>query len=85
LSLNIVIPLELNKTRIRYITYVGDQSRLQSTPPDLVVKTELEDHAIVQQVQKGIQSRIYKRGRYSPEWEKNVYHFHGLLNKFLSD
>jgi choline monooxygenase len=85
LSINVVMPLEVDKTRIRYITYIYDESRLQATSPDLVVKTELEDHAIVQQVQKGIRSRVYKHGRYSPEWEQNVFHFHRLLEKFLSD
>jgi choline monooxygenase len=85
LSLNVVMPLEVDKTRIRYITYIYDESRLSSTSPELVEKTELEDHKIVQQVQQGIRSRVYKHGRYSPEWEKNVFHFHGLLEKFLSD
>ena len=42
-------------------------------------RVELEDQSVVQSVQKGIKSRYYKRGRYSPTHEKGVHHFHGLL------
>ena len=42
-------------------------------------RVELEDQSVVQSVQKGVKSRYYKRGRYSPTHEKGVHHFHGLL------
>ena len=44
---------------------------------------ELEDEAIVQQVQKGVRSRLYDRGRYSPSRETGVHHFHRLLAGML--
>jgi choline monooxygenase len=85
LSLNVVLPLALEQSCIRYITYVYDESKLANYSPQLIEKTEYEDEAIIQLVQKGMQSRLYKRGRYSPHWEKNVHHFHSLLTSLLSD
>lgn len=44
-------------------------------------QTEMEDEWVVERVQKGIQSRLYKRGRFSPSMEKGVHHFHLLLQE----
>ena len=44
-----------------------------------LIRVEQEDQSVVESVQKGIKSRYYKRGRYSPIHEKGVHHFHGLL------
>lgn len=84
-SINLIMPLAVDKTCVRYITYVYDRSRLGNYTPESIETTEYEDEAIVHQVQRGIQSRLYKRGRYSPSWESNVHHFHSLLATFLSD
>jgi choline monooxygenase len=46
-------------------------------------KVELEDEEIVQRVQKGVKSRYYKNGRFSPSMEKGVHHFHLLIKEFL--
>jgi len=35
-------------------------------------------------VQRGVRSRLYDRGRYSPTRETGVHHFHRLLAEFLS-
>ena len=43
----------------------------------------LEDEEIVQRVQKGVGSRFYKSGRFSPRMEKGVHHFHTLISKFM--
>jgi len=34
-------------------------------------------------VQKGVGSRFYKQGRFSPKMEKGVHHFHTLISKFM--
>ena len=39
----------------------------------------LEDEEIVEAVQRGVRSRLYERGRYSPTQEVGVHHFHRLL------
>lgn len=38
---------------------------------------------VVEHVQRGVQSRLYDRGRYSPEREAGVHHFHRLLTEFM--
>jgi choline monooxygenase len=37
----------------------------------------------VESVQRGVRSRLYDRGRYSPAREGGVHHFHRLLAEFL--
>jgi choline monooxygenase len=44
-------------------------------------RVEREDEEIVEQVQKGVRSRLYDRGRYSPLREAGVHHFHRLLTR----
>jgi choline monooxygenase len=83
LSVNVVVPLSPAKTRVRFLTYVWDESRIGSYSTDDIDKTEQEDEQVVQQVQKGVNSRFYKRGRYSPQWETGVHHFHTLLHNAL--
>lgn len=84
ISLNVVVPLAKDRTRITYLTYLWDESRLGTGAGGNVDKTEREDQNIIEQVQKGIQSHFYDRGRYSPEWEEGTHHFHRLLTEFLA-
>ena len=42
-------------------------------------KVQEEDREICEQVQRGLGSRAYDRGRFSPEMELGVHHFQGLL------
>jgi choline monooxygenase len=44
---------------------------------------EREDEAIVEAVQRGVRSRLYDRGRYSPTRAGGVHHFHRLLAEFM--
>jgi len=48
-------------------------------------RVEREDEAIVEEVQRGVRSRLYDRGRYSPARETGVHHFHQMLAAALSD
>ena len=34
-------------------------------------------------VARGVRSRLYKHGRYSPSRERGVHHFHRLVCEFL--
>jgi len=47
-------------------------------------QVEREDEAAVESVQRGLRSRLYNRGRYSPSHERGVHHFHRLLCEFLA-
>jgi choline monooxygenase len=83
LSINVVIPLAVDRTRILYRTWVLDASKRTRGAGAALDVVEHEDDAIVEQVQRGIQSRLYDRGRYSPSREKGVHHFHRLLTRLL--
>ncbi len=82
LSLNIVEPLSFNRTKVRFRTYYFADSVRDRERNQLDI-TELEDEAVVQSVQQGIQSRFYDSGRYSPTMELCVHHFHRLIAKAL--
>jgi choline monooxygenase len=43
-----------------------------------------EDIELCEAVQKGLGSRTYDRGRFSPKREQGVHHFHRLLHDALS-
>lgn len=85
LSLNIVRPVSIELTKISYLTYVWDETRLGRGAGADLDRVEREDQAIVEAVQKGIRSRFYDRGRYSPKREEGVHHFHRLLASFLQN
>lgn len=79
LSINVVKPLAHDLTRVSFICYVWDESRLGKGAGAALDRVEREDEAIIELVQKGVQSRFYDRGRYSPTKERGTHHFHRLL------
>lgn len=83
LSINLVLPMSVDKTRIKFITYIWDESRMAQYSPQDIDRTEREDEAVVELVQKGVSSRLYDRGRYSKQWEDGVHHFHRWLVRAL--
>lgn len=84
LSVNLVQPKSPNKTKVSFVSYVYDASKLDKGAGSGLDKVELEDEAVVEGVQKGIRSRYYQTGRFSPTREKGVHHFHRLLATFLN-
>ncbi|MBK9336565.1 MAG: aromatic ring-hydroxylating dioxygenase subunit alpha [Lewinellaceae bacterium] len=83
LSLNIVRPLQPDRTRVSFRVYVWKPEMLgRGAGADLDL-VEREDEAVVEQVQRGIRSRFYQSGRFSPGQEQGVHHFHRLLAKRL--
>ncbi len=85
LSINIVRPLAVDRTRVSYLTYVLDRAKLEAGggAGDGLDRVEREDEAIVESVQRGVRSQTYDRGRYSPTREQGVHHFHRLLSQTL--
>jgi len=83
LSVNVVQPIALDKTRVAFYSYVLDPSKLDKGAGASLDKVEMEDEEVVEGVQKGVRSRFYKAGRFSPTREKGVHHFHSLLAQFL--
>ncbi|GAB4404134.1 MAG: SRPBCC family protein [Bacteroidia bacterium] len=83
LSLNVVEPVSPAETRIRFETFLWQPDRYQAANRDLMHLTELEDEAVVEGVQQGIGSRLYKHGRFSPKMEPAVHQFHRLLSEAI--
>lgn len=84
LSVNLIQPLAINKTKISFLTYLWKEELRDAGAGGDLDKVEKEDEEIVQQVQKGIHSRFYKQGRYSVTREKGTHHFHQLLAEFIN-
>lgn len=84
LSINIVEPIDVSKCRVRFLTYVSDETKLDKGAGSGLNTVELEDEEVVQNVQKGIRSRFYKHGRYSVKHEKGTHHFHSLIAEFMN-
>ena len=84
-SVNIVEPQAIDRTRVLFRSFVWDESKLETGAGAGLDRVEAEDEAIVEAVQRGVRSRLYKRGRYSPTRERGVHHFHRLLCEFLAD
>ena len=85
LSVNIVKPLKPDLTRVSYLTFVSDERKLNQGAGADLETVEYEDQAVVESVQKGIRSRFYSTGRYSPAREQGSHHFHRLIAEFMND
>jgi choline monooxygenase len=83
LSLNLVEPLAIDRTRVLFRAFVADPAKLGQGAGGALDRVEAEDEAIVEAVQRGVRSRLYRRGRYSPTRERGVHHFHRLLSEYL--
>lgn len=76
LSVNIVRPIGPDKTKVSFIPYVWDESKRAGGAGAALDRVEREDEAVVELVQKGVRSRFYDRGRFSPQRENGVHQFH---------
>ena len=65
------------------MTYVFDESKLETGAGASLDKVEREDEFIVENESKGIQSSFYQSGRFSPTREEGVHHFQRLIAEFL--
>lgn len=79
LSINVVRPLAVDLTKVSFLSYVWDENKIGQGAGAGLDRVEREDEAVVELVQKGVRSRLYDRGRYSPTREPGVHHFHKLL------
>lgn len=84
LSVNVVRPLAVDRTRVSFRTYVWQPEKLERGAGAGLERVEREDEAVVEAVQRGVRSRAYQRGRYSPSREQGVHHFHRLLAQRLA-
>lgn len=84
LSLNVVQPLGPTRTRVLFRSYVRDRGALATGAGADLHRVEMEDEEIVEATQRGVRSRLYDRGRYSPRREQGPHHFHSLLTRLLN-
>ena len=84
LSINVVKPLSQELTKISFLCYVWDAAKMGVGAGADLDRVEREDEAVVELVQRGVRSRFYDRGRFSPSREQNVHQFHRLLSQQLS-
>lgn len=82
-SINIVEPKTPSRCKVKFLTYVWNESKLRQGVGADLHQVEMEDEDIVQQVQKGIRSRFYSQGRYSVKRETGTHHFHRLIGAFM--
>ena len=89
LSTNLIVPLSHDKTLTIFEWFFQDahsekvRERIQRAI-SFSDEVQQEDIELCRQVQRGLNSSTYSRGRYSVKRENGVYHFHMLLGEFLS-
>lgn len=78
-SVNVVAPLGKDRTRVSFLPFVWNESlRGRGVGGDLH-RVEMEDEEVVESQHRGLASRLYRRGRFSPRREVGTHHFHSLL------
>lgn len=82
-SLNVVQPLGPTRSRVLFRSWVSDPELLTEGPGAELHRVEMEDEEIVCSAQRGVRSRLYDRGRYSPRRERGPHHFHRILTRLL--
>ncbi len=85
LSVNVVEPLGVSQTRVRFLSYVWQPDKLATGAGSILDQVEQQDEAVVLTSQAGLQSRLYQRGRYAPDYESGCHHFHQLLTSRLNN
>ena len=84
LSVNIVEPTGVSSCKVRFLTYVLDRSKMGEGAGSGLDAVEMEDEEVVENVQKGVRSHFYNKGRYSVTREQGVHHFHSLISKHMN-
>jgi choline monooxygenase len=88
ISTNVIVPLSQDKTLTIFEWFFHDakspenQERMARAIA-FSDEVQQEDIVLCSNVQKGLHSATYDRGRYSVKRENGVHHFHTLLGEFL--
>ena len=88
ISTNLIVPLSHEKTLTIFEWFFHDPGspKVQKRIKKAVAfsdEVQQEDITLCENVQKGLRSSTYDRGRYSVKRENGVHHFHMLLSEFL--
>jgi len=89
-STNLIVPISHDKTLTIFEWFFHDaanstvQKRIQRAVA-FSDQVQQEDIGLCENVQRGLRSATYDRGRYSVKRENGVHHFHMLLGEFLGN
>jgi len=88
ISTNLIVPLGADKTLtiFEWFFHDVDQSKTRERIEKAIAfsdEVQQEDILLCENVQRGLHSATYDRGRYSVKRENGVHHFHMLLSEFL--
>ncbi len=88
ISTNIIVPLSTEKTLtiFEWFFHDADQAKTRERIERAIAfsdEVQQEDIAPCENVQRGLRSSTYDRGRYFVKRENGVHHFHMLLSEFL--
>jgi choline monooxygenase len=88
ISTNIIVPLSAEKTLtiFEWFFHDADQPKTRERIERAITfsdEVQQEDITLCENVQRGLRSCTYDRGRYSVKRENGVHHFHMLLSEFL--
>jgi choline monooxygenase len=72
----------MSKLSARIRLHRGSTMRIQKAMA-FSDEVQQEDIGLCENVQRGLRSATYDRGRYSVKRENGVHHFHMLLSEFL--
>jgi len=87
-STNLIVPLSQDKTLTIFEWFFNDiaSAKVRERMKKAIAfsdEVQQEDIGLCESVQRGLQSALYDRGRYSVKRENGVHHFHMLLGEFL--
>ena len=90
ISSNVIVPLAADKTLtiFEWFFHDVDQSKTRERIEKAIAfsdEVQQEDILLCENVQRGLHSSTYDRGRYSVKRENGVHHFHMLLSEFLAE
>jgi choline monooxygenase len=90
ISTNVIVPLSTEKTLtiFEWFFHDVDSPKTKERIAKAVAfsdEVQQEDIVLCENVQKGLRSSTYDRGRYSVKRENGVHHFHTLLAEFLGE
>ena len=85
-STNLIVPLGPGRTATVFDWYFRDPDGAAKEIEETIAfsdEIQLEDIEICEAVQRGLRSSTYDTGRYSPQRENGVHHFHRLYSGMM--
>ena len=85
-STNLIVPMGHGRTLTIFEWYFRDPEQAQKQIGETIAfsdEIQIEDIDICEAVQRGLRSSTYDSGRYSPQRENGVHHFHGMYAELM--